>query len=160
LSRKVRGRLASRLLAVRWESVPRILRSHLDDGYFHVTARGNRSSILFVDDLDRIDFLQLLRSTKKRFEWRCLAHCLLGTHYHLIVEASRENLSAGMQRLNGVYARRFNRRHGYRGHVFEDRFASFVIEDEPHLQAAVTYVHQNPVRAGLCKRAEDWRWSG
>jgi REP element-mobilizing transposase RayT len=140
--------------------VPRILRSHLDDGFFHVTARGNRGSMVFVDDLDRIDFLQLLRTTRKRFEWRCLAHCLLGTHYHLIIEASQENLSSGMQRLNGVYARRFNRRHGYRGHVFEDRFASFVIEDEPHLQAAVAYVHQNPVRAGLCNRAEEWRWSG
>ena len=116
--------------------------------------------MLFVDDLDRIDFLQLLRTTRKRFEWRCLAHCLLGTHYHLIIEASQENLSSGMQRLNSVYAKRFNRRYGYRGHVFEDRFASFVIEDEPHLQAAVAYVHQNPVRAGLCKRAEEWRWSG
>jgi REP element-mobilizing transposase RayT len=83
----------------------------------------------------------------------------MGTHYHLVLEASRAQLSDGMRRLNGDYARRFNRRHGRRGHLFEERFSSFVLRDERHLEAAVAYVLQNPVRAGLCAQARDWQWS-
>jgi putative transposase len=139
--------------------MPRLPRSQLDDGFFHVTARAIFGLALFIDDLDRLDFLQLLRSTAELCDWRCHAHCLLGTHYHLVLEASRMQLSEGMRRLNGDYARRFNKRHGRRGHLFEERFSSFVLRDERHLEAAVEYVLQNPVKAGLCTKARDWQWS-
>ncbi len=139
--------------------MPRLPRSQLEDGFFHTTARANCGLVLFVDDLDRLDFLQLLRSTVDLFDWRCHAHCLMGTHYHLVLEASRTQLSEGMRRLNGDYARRFNKRHGRRGHLFEERFSSFVLRDEQHLAAAVEYILQNPVKAGLCAQAPDWRWS-
>jgi len=139
--------------------VPRLPRCQLDDGIFHATGRANFGVALFVEDLDRLDFLQLLRSTVDLFEWRCHAYCLMSTHYHLVLEASRAQLSAGMRRLNGDYARRFNRRHGRRGHLFEERFSSFVLRDERHLEAAVEYVLSNPVRAGLCAHARDWQWS-
>jgi putative transposase len=139
--------------------MPRLPRSQLEDGFSHATARAIFGLALFVDDLDRLDFLQLLRSTVELFDWRCHAHYLLGTHYHLVLEASREQLSEGMRRLNGDYARRFNKRHGRRGHLFEERFSSFVLRDERHLRAAVEYVLQNPVKAGLCAHAGDWQWS-
>jgi REP-associated tyrosine transposase len=139
-------------------TLPRLPRSLLEDGFFHATARANHGLALFVDDLDRLDFLQL-RSTVELYDWRCHAHCLMGTHYHLVLEVSRTRLSEGMRRLNGTYSRRYNRRHGHRGHLFEERFSSFVIRDERHLYAAVEYVLQNPVRAGLCAHARDWQWS-
>ena len=139
--------------------VPRTPRSALPDGYYHVTSRGNRGAHVFLEDLDRLDFLELLRSTADLFEWRSHAHCLMGTHYHLIVETSRERLSDGMRRLNGVYAMRFNRRHALKGHVFETRFSSYVLRDARHLAAAVDYVLANPVRAGLCREPCDWQWS-
>jgi REP element-mobilizing transposase RayT len=134
-------------------------RRALPDGYFHVTSRGNRGTRIFLEDLDRLDFLDLLQSTATLFAWRAHAHCLMGTHYHLVVEATRDRLSEGMRRLNGVYALRFNRRYGLRGHVFETRFSSWVIRDEQHLTAAVEYVLANPVRAGLCREPRDWQWS-
>jgi putative transposase len=134
-------------------------RCKLPDGYFHVTARGNRGAHIFLEDVDRFDFLHLLASVVESFSWRAHAHCLMGTHYHLIVEASRERLSDGMRNLNGAYARRFNRRHGFRGHLFEERFSSWLVRDEQHLAAAVHYVLHNPVRAGLCQQAADWRWA-
>jgi putative transposase len=139
--------------------MPRVPRSQLTDGVFHATARAVFGAQLFDDDLDRLDFLQLLRSTAARSDWRCHAHCLMGTHYHLVLSATRERLSDGMRRLNGAYARRFNKRHGRRGHLFDERFASFAIEDDRHLEAAVEYVLQNPVRAGLCDNASDWPWA-
>ena len=140
--------------------MPRFPRNQLEDGYFHVTARGAGGAHIFVVDLDRLDFLHLLEATTNRFGWRRHAHCLLGTHYHLVLEATREALSAGMQRLNGVYALRFNRRHARKGHLFAERFSSYVVHDERHLEAAVEYVLQNPVRAGLCDDARDWPWTG
>ena len=139
--------------------MPRIPRSQLDDGFFHATARAIRGALLFENDLDRIDFMQLLGATIRLHEWRCHARCLMGTHYHLVLETSREQLSEGMRKLNGDYARRFNRRHGRRGHLFAERFSAYVIRDEQHLQAAVEYALQNPVRAGLCRNARDWQWA-
>jgi REP element-mobilizing transposase RayT len=67
--------------------------SQLDDGYFHVTARGSTGTAIFVDDLDRLDFLDLLRTTADLCGWRLHAHCLMGTHYHLLVESLRVSLS-------------------------------------------------------------------
>jgi putative transposase len=139
--------------------VPRIPRRALPDGYFHVTSRGNRGARIFLEDIDRLDFLDLLHSTAALLGWRDHAHCLMGTHYHLVVEATRDRLSEGMRRLNGVYALRFNRRYGLKGHLFETRFSSWVIRDEEHLNAAIEYVLANPVRAGLCREPRDWRWS-
>ena len=139
--------------------MPRLPRKHLPDGYFHATARAVFGAPLFTDDLDRLDFLKLLRSTAALFEWRCHAHCLMSTHYHLVLASTCASLSDGMRRLNGDYARRFNKRHGRRGHLFDERFSSFAVEDEQHLEAAIEYVLQNPVRAGLCLEARDWEWS-
>jgi hypothetical protein len=78
---------------------------------FTSRPRGAGGAQIFVVDLDRVDFLDLLEATTNRFGWRRHAHCLPGTHYHLVIEPTREALSAGMQRLNGVYVLRFNRRH-------------------------------------------------
>jgi REP-associated tyrosine transposase len=131
----------------------------MGDGVFHVTAHRIDDDPLFVVDLDRIDFLDLLASVTDRFEWLCDTYCLMGTHYHLLIKATQEMLSAGMKRLNGVYAQRFNQRHRRRGHVFESRFGAFLVTDERHLGAVREYVINNPVRAGLCEEAADWPWS-
>jgi putative transposase len=135
-------------------------RNELPDGFFHATARAVGGDALFRDDLDRAFFVEQLTRAGAAFRWACHAYCLMTTHYHLIVEASQERLSLGMHRLNGSYAQTFNARHGRRGHVFEERFSAFVIEGDSYLEQACHYVLQNPVRAGLCERAEDWPWSG
>jgi hypothetical protein len=83
----------------------------------------------------------------------------MGTHYHAVLEARREDVSLGMRKLNGAYARRFNARHGRRGHLFEDRFSSWVVEDEARLEATIPYVLWNPVRANLRSSPIDWDWS-
>ena len=140
--------------------MPRQPRSNLEDGIYHVTGRGTGGVDLFLVELDRIEFLGLLRISALRFGWGCHAYCLMGTHYHLILEASQEALSGGMQRLNGIYAQRFNYRHRRRGRLFESRFAAYVLKDEHHFEAALRYVIDNPVRAGLCAEPKDWPWSG
>lgn len=92
--------------------------------------------------------------------WRCHVYCLMTNHYHLVVEAKVRLLSSGIQQLSGRHAQRFNERHDRYGHLFAGRFSSFVIDTEGHFAAACQYVLENPVRAGLCSRPEDWPWSG
>jgi putative transposase len=138
----------------------RIPRASLPNGYFHVFARGTAAGgPLFRDPEDCRTFLQLARSERRRRGWKYHAYCLMGTHYHLVLESRREALSRGLQRLNGLYARYFNLRHSRFGHVFAGRFSARVIEDESYLYDACAYVVLNPVKAGLCNRVEDWPWS-
>jgi REP-associated tyrosine transposase len=140
--------------------VGRIARTSLPDGFFHVTARGvaQRGNI-FRDNADRETFLAFLRQTVRRQSWICQAFCLMGTHYHLVLETQRAALSSGLQRLNWQYALHFNRKYGCLGHLFADRFSSRVIESEEYLFEACAYVLMNPVKAGLCERVDEWPWS-
>jgi putative transposase len=139
--------------------MPRLSRSALPDGHFHLTAGGATGSHVFIGDLDRLEFLHALGIVLDRFDWHLLVYCLMGTHYHLIIEAAASRLPTGMRWLNGVYAQGFNKRHERRGHLFGARYDARVIRDETHLRVATRYVLDNPVRAGLCVRAEDWPWS-
>jgi REP element-mobilizing transposase RayT len=112
------------------------------------------------DDFDRVRWCGLADATIRRFGWTCHAYCFMNNHFHFVIDVSRDRLSAGMSHLNGRYAERFNARYARTGHVFESRFAARVIEDESHFESAARYVLNNPVRAQLCDRAEDWPWSG
>ncbi len=69
-------------------------------------------------------------------------------------------MSWAMQTVNSVYAREFNARHGRRGHLFGDRFADTLVESDPQCEKTIAYILENPVRAGMVKRIEDWPWSG
>lgn len=137
----------------------RPLRFEPTDSVLHITTRGVRREPIFVDDADRHMFMAFLAQTVHRHRWTCLAYCLMTNHFHLLVSLSTANLSKGMHRLNGLYARRFNERHGHVGHVFEARFASSAIQTEEHLLDAMRYVVLNPIRAGLCRDPADWPWS-
>lgn len=140
--------------------MPRLPRNALPaQGVFHVTARGVAGLPAFIGDVDRLDFQSLLASIGHEFSWSVHAHCLMTTHYHVVVETPLGQLSDGMKQLNGRYAKRFNRRHGRRGHLFESRFSAWVVRDEEHLRATCEYVLANPVKAGLCDRLGDWPWA-
>ena len=137
----------------------RVARSSLPDGNFHVFARGVAGGHIFRDDADRSTFLGEFADCERRFAWTCHAFSLLSTHYHLVLETTRMNLSRGLHWLNSRYAREFNERHGLFGHVFAERFSARPIESEEYLYDACEYVLLNPVKAGLCDRIADWPWS-
>ena len=140
-------------------SVPRTPRSYLPDGKFHVTIRGNRRQPMFVIDRDATAYLDIVDYVTEKVGWTVYAYCLMPNHVHLVLEAEREVMSTGMRYVNGVYAQRFNRVHGFRGPLQQGRFNSKVIRDDAHLWEAIRYVVLNPVRAGVCGRPEQWPWS-
>jgi putative transposase len=93
-------------------AMPRIPRSVFPDGLFHVAARGVAQTPIYHDAHDRRNFLSLLAVVVQHYEWTCQAFCLMTNHYHLVLDATRENLSGGMQILNGDYAQGFNGKYG------------------------------------------------
>lgn len=137
----------------------RPLRLCFPDARYHVISRGNRDGPIYWDDVDRQNFLGELEHVVDRYQWLCHAHCLMTTHYHLVVETPLPNLPLGMRQLNGKHASRVNTRHGLYGHVFASRYRSILVEDTRYLLAVCRYVVLNPIRAGICDRPEQWRWS-
>ena len=121
-------------------------------------ARGNNRRALFIDDVDREGYLELLGSVVARQRWRCLSYCLMDNHVHMLIETPEPNLGDGMRRLHGDFARGLNRRHGSSGHVFQGRFGSKCLRNEGHLWTAAAYIAANPVDAGLCTTPERWSW--
>lgn len=139
--------------------MPRPPRPQLAGGLAHITSRGVRRLLIFIDDPDYLQFLRLLRFVQRRYGWSCLGYCLMGNHFHLLIETPQANLSAGMQWLNSRYAEYFNARHRHTGHLFERRFTDVVVRDDRHFVTLVRYIVSNPVRAGLCERVDQWPWS-
>ena len=134
-------------------------RLQIAGGFLHITTRGNRGQPIFAHALDPALFAHLLTRNVRRLSWRCHSFCLMPNHYHLVVETPEPNLSLGMQRLNGVYAKWFNHAHGFEGHLFERRFRSIAVEREAHMLELARYLALNPVRAGLCRHPAEWVWS-
>jgi len=137
----------------------RPLRIEYPGALYHITSRGNNKQNIFIDDSDRISFLEILSKVIEEREWLCYAFCLMGNHYHLLIETPKANLSRGMQQLDSVYARRFNKRHERVGHLFQARFHAALIEKEVYLLEVLRYTVLNPVRAGLCKDPAFYKWS-
>ncbi len=137
----------------------RPLRLPFPGGVYHITARGNDRQAIFEDDADCARFLIVLASVVARYRVRCHAYCLMGNHYHLLLETPEGNLSTAMRQLNGVYTQRFNRRHERCGHVLQGRFGAQLVDGQAYLHEVCRYIVLNPVRAALVSHPRDWRWS-
>jgi len=126
---------------------------------YHVTSRGDGQEDIYLSDEDRLMFLKVLSQARERFNWVIHAYCLMGNHYHLLVETPDGNLSQGMRQLNGVYTQRFNRSHSRVGHVFQGRYKGLLVEKESYLLELARYIVLNPVRAAMVAAPADWPWS-
>jgi putative transposase len=125
----------------------------------HITSRGNERKDIFFSDDDRERFLEYLAETVRRYGWLISAWVLMSNHFHLVVETPTPTLSDGMQWLLASYSQWFNKRHKRSGHLFGDRFHSFLIDRESYLTQVVRYVVLNPVKARMVERPELYRWS-
>jgi REP element-mobilizing transposase RayT len=134
-------------------------RIRASDVVYHMTARGIRRMAIFEDVIDYAKFERLLGEVVAKRSWAVYAYCQMPNHYHLLLRTPDADVSEGMCWLNGVYARWFNARHNYSGHLFEERFYSGVVTSNAHLLSLSCYIPLNPVRARLCPTAGDWRWS-
>lgn len=137
----------------------RPLRIEFEGAYYHVMARGNARQDIFLDGTDRRAFVENLGRVTQRFDWQVWAWCLMGNHYHLLIETRQPTLSRGMREVNGVYTQAFNRRHRRVGHLLQGRYKAILVDQDSYLMELSRYIVLNPVRAGLVKQAGDSPWS-
>jgi putative transposase len=139
--------------------MPRHQRLLSESGTYHVMMRGNEKRNLFWDDKDKRRFLDTLFIKKQETGFLIYAYCLMENHIHLLVREPPEGIATMMKRINTTYACYFNRKNHRVGHLFQDRFKSEPIEDERYLMAVIRYIHNNPVKAGIVERPEQYKWS-
>ena len=139
--------------------MPRTARVVVPDVPHHVTQRGNRRQTTFFCDDDYRLYRALLRDCCAKADTQIWAWCLMPNHVHMIlVPSHQDGLRAALGEAHRRYTRFVNQREEWTGHLWQERFASFPM-DERHLQHAFRYVELNPVRAGLAARPEQWPWS-
>ena len=125
----------------------------------HITQRGVRSMDIFYSDKDREEYLKLLREHGARHGVKYLAYCLMSNHVHIVaVPVKKQSLASAIGEAHRLYTRMINFRQDVRGHLFQERFFSCPL-DESHFISAVRYVERNPVRAGIKKKAWEYKWS-
>ena len=134
-------------------------RIEYEGALYHLLSRGNDGKDIFEDDRDRKVFLKTVGEMSERFEISVYAYVLMRNHYHLMVKTQRANLKKAMHWFGTTYTQRFNIRHARKGHLFQGRYKSIIVQNDAYLLQLSCYIHRNPLRAGIVKRLADYHWS-
>jgi putative transposase len=126
---------------------------------YHITSRGIRKQPLFYDDPDRRKYLGILLEAKERYEFNIHAYCLMSNHIHLQIETSKTSPGQIIKYLHSKYAKYFNLKYEFSGHVFEKRYFHDLIDSAEHELNLSRYIHRNPLTAGLVDSLETYPWS-
>ena len=143
--------------------MPRHKRIDIPGAVHHVIVRGLNRQNIFLDDMDRADFLRRLETALSDVGCRCYAWALLSNHFHLLIRTGERPLSDLMRKVLSGYAISFNRRHKRHGYLFQNRYKSILCQEEEYLLELVRYIHLNPVRVGIAKDMDEldrYPWSG
>ena len=139
--------------------MPRMAREKSESGIYHVMLRGINCQVIFQDDEDCEKYLQCLAECKTLSGFTLHAYCLMGNHLHLLIEPGVEPLEQIFKRIGVRYVYWYNWKYKRSGHLFQDRFKSEPVNDDACFLAVLRYIYQNPVKAGLCKKPMDYKWS-
>jgi len=127
----------------------RPLRIQYENAHYHVTCRGNFGQEIFSSDADRSTFLDLLERSCDIYQTEILAYVLMSNHFHLFVKTPLGNLQEFMRHFNISYTSYYNWRHGRRGHLYQGRYKSFLVDADNYLQEISRYIHLNPIRVKI-----------
>jgi putative transposase len=137
----------------------RVARAKSNSGIYHIMIRGINKQLILEDNEDNQKILEVLKECKILSEYKIYAYCFMGNHIHLLLEIEKESLEQIFKRIGARYVYYYNWKYKRSGHLFQDRFKSEPIEDDSYLLSVLRYIHNNPVKAGLSKRAEEYQWS-
>jgi putative transposase len=127
--------------------------------FCHIIVRGNQKQAIFLDDQDRIRYIERLKRYKEHHRFILYAYTLMTNHVHLLIETTKSPVSKIMHVINFTYTQYFNKKYGKVGHLFQGRYKSYLCDRDEYLLSLVRYIHLNPVRAGLVKGLDEYKWS-
>lgn len=129
---------------------------------YHVTARGNNKNKIFRDKSDFLHYLTLLVEALKYYEYdeyKIICYCLMSNHVHILIKTEERAPGQFIGRVHSKYARYYNKKYDYIGHLFQNRYYSEIIKNDSQMLETSRYIHLNPVRASMVSKAEEYIWS-
>lgn len=139
--------------------MPRQARKKSESGIYHVMLRGINQQQIFEEPEDFEKFLQILKDCKAISGYKLFAYCLMGNHIHLLIKPEEESLEQAFKRIGGRFVYWYNVKYQRIGHLFQDRFRSEPVETDEYFMTVLRYIHQNPIKAGLCKVIDAYTYS-
>ena len=138
----------------------RPLRINLPDLIYHVLNRGNNRQVIFAQDNDYQHYLKILKKYKEKFQFKIFAFCLMTNHVHLLIKTSSQGtVSNIMKAVTIAHTMYYHHKYNASGHVWQGRFKSPLVSDDEYLLTLMRYIEQNPVRAGIVTRPEEYLFS-
>ncbi|WP_101757442.1 transposase [Oceanicoccus sp. KOV_DT_Chl] len=141
--------------------MPRPQRLQYEHAFYHVMNRGRGRQAIFHSEAYYQAFLQTLAEAHQRFDAQIHAYCLMGNHYHLLIETPRANLDRIMRHINGVYTQRYNRLKHTDGALFRGRYKAIIVDEDNYLLQLSRYIHRNPaeVKGAVSDVLSTYPWS-
>lgn len=139
--------------------MPRQARRKSESGIYHIMLRGINHQQIFEDEEDRQRFIETLIRYQKECGYIIYAYCLMGNHIHLLLKEEKEELALILKKIAGSYAYWYNWKYHRCGHLFQDRFKSEPVETDEYFLTVIRYIHQNPVKSGICRKAKNYKYS-
>ena len=139
--------------------MPRRARKQSETGIYHVMLRGIDRQLIFEDSEDYIRFLDIVEECREVCNFQLYAYCLMGNHVHLLLKVQDEGLETIFKRIGGRYVYYYNVKYQRVGHLFQDRFKSEPVDNNEYFLTVLRYIHQNPVKAKLCSKVEEYPFS-
>lgn len=139
--------------------MPRTARAKSESGIYHIMLRGINRQKIFEEKEDQERFLKTLTRYKEQCGYSVYAYCLMDNHIHLLLKEGTDDLGLVFKRIAGSYVYWYNLKYNRCGHLFQDRFKSEPVDNDEYFLTVIRYIHQNPVKAGLCCSAEEYSFS-
>ena len=139
--------------------MPRAAREKSDTGIYHMMLRGINRQIIFEDDEDYQKYLETLKTYQEKSGYIIYAYCIMSNHIHLLIKEVTDDLGIAFRRIGASYVYWYNWKYGRRGHLFQDRYKSEMVETDSYFLTVLRYIHQNPYKAGMVKNIADYPWS-
>lgn len=139
--------------------MPRKAREKSNTGVYHVMLRGINGQAIFDDSEDYQKLIQILTEYKDICEYEIHAYCLMNNHIHLLIKEGKEDLGIVFRRIGARYVYWYNLKYERRGHLFQDRYRSEVVENDKYYLTVLRYIHQNPIKAGITNDLAKYPWS-
>jgi len=139
--------------------MPRQARVKSETGIYHIMLRGINQQQIFEDEEDNLKFIQILKDYKILCKYKIYAYCLMGNHVHLLIKEEFDEIQQIIKRIAGKYVYWYNSKYERTGHLFQDRFKSEPVEEDKYFLTVLRYIHQNPVKAGIVEKIEEYAYS-